>query len=109
MLADLSRFDEAVVDLEQAVALGDCLASAHYNLGLAYEALGRPERAEAAYRDAIACDPRLAPPHNNLAIVLFTRGDVEQAARELERFRELGGRPHPDFVRAIRERLAAQR
>ena len=57
--------------------------------------------AEAAYRRAIDAAPQLAAPYNNLAILLFQRGDVAGARAMLKRFVELGGRPHPGFVAAL--------
>ncbi len=42
----------------------------HYNLGVALEAMGRPEEAVASYLTALRIDPRHAPTRNNLTGLL---------------------------------------
>ena len=101
LLAAQRRHGEAVALFRTALAIDPSLAVVHYNLGYSHEALGDPAGAEAAYRAAIRLDPLLAEPHNNLALVLYHLGRFDEARREVERFRELGGAPHPDFVEAL--------
>jgi Flp pilus assembly protein TadD len=43
------------------------MAPYHINIGVAHQQRGRPDKAEAAYRDAIRIDPAFAPAYVNLA------------------------------------------
>ncbi len=95
------RHADALALFEDAVRAGAASATLRYNMGLSLEALKRPDDAAAAYREAIRLDAKLAPPHNNLAILLYFKHDLAGARAELQRFRELGGTPHPDFVKAL--------
>lgn len=99
--ARAGRHAEALALFDEAARAGAASATLHYNRGLSLEALARADDAAAAYREAIRRDAKLAPPHNNLAILLYFKHDLAGARAELQRFRELGGTPHPDFVKAL--------
>jgi len=66
--------------LERAPELPDALNG----LGLAYEALGQPDRAEQSFQRAIAVDPRNGWAHNNLGVLYLSSGRLDAAASELE-------------------------
>lgn len=100
-LLEANRIDEALPVLERAVGAAPAVARNVFHLGLALDWTDRDTDAESRYREAIRLDPQMAEPHNNLAILLFERGDVAGARRHLQRFRALGGEPHPGFVRAL--------
>jgi 4-amino-4-deoxy-L-arabinose transferase-like glycosyltransferase len=53
------------------------------NLGEAYRRMGDRERAIACLRRAIAAEPRLAYPHQNLGMLLIAGGHRDEALREL--------------------------
>ncbi len=48
--------------------------------GLTFVEEGKLDLAEAAFREAIAADPRFAPAHNNLGLVLLGKGEFYDAA-----------------------------
>ncbi len=75
--------------LERAPDLPDALNG----LGLAHEALGRPELAEQSFRRAIELDPRNGRAHNNLGVLFLSSGKLEAAATELEASLEGDGDP----------------
>lgn len=81
-------------ELLQAVAIhgrpGD-IATAYANLGYLYAYyLGKPDRADWAYRQGIAAEPDLALLHIEYAsLLLFTKGDAEGAIREVQAARAL--------------------
>jgi tetratricopeptide (TPR) repeat protein len=52
-------------------------AAAHFNLGLAYTHRGQVDRAERAYRDALAIDPDLIEAWVNLGGVLMLKWDFQ--------------------------------
>src|SRR5262249_59504708 len=56
-LGELQRWDEAIVVLQEAVALAPAVPAAHYNLGNALEKAGRIEAARRAYELALQVDP----------------------------------------------------
>jgi tetratricopeptide (TPR) repeat protein len=59
-------------------------ASAHLNLGVAYEAQDRREEALSEYREAVRLNPGLAQGHNNLANLLEAAGKHEEAIVEYQ-------------------------
>jgi tetratricopeptide (TPR) repeat protein len=105
LYADRGELDRAIGHYRQALASDPRRVPAHYNLALALEARGDLRDAELHYRAAIREDPEFAGAHNNLAIVLYSQGRHAEAWTELQRFRELGGAPHPEFVRALEEKV----
>jgi tetratricopeptide (TPR) repeat protein len=71
------------------------------DLGVAYEAAARTDRAEAMYRRAIAADPRSSDAHLRLGRLLLARQDRAGARREAD----AAGRIQPG--RAAVRQLAA--
>jgi tetratricopeptide (TPR) repeat protein len=66
----------------------------HMNLGLALAAAGRSEEAEAAYRRALAANPRDVTRQRtyiNLGLVLIERGVLDEAERLFADANEIGG------------------
>ena len=77
--------------LTAAVAFEPARTMAHRNLGDAWRMLDRPDAAAAAYRQAIALDPRSVEPYNGLATMLHLLNRdaealvwAEQALRDAE-------------------------
>jgi Flp pilus assembly protein TadD len=69
---------------------------AHYNLGNAYETMGRHEDAIAAFRETIKLRPEFARAHNNLGNSLDAMGRVAEAVPSYERAVQL----KPDLAEA---------
>jgi tetratricopeptide (TPR) repeat protein len=59
------------------------------DLGRGYEAVGRLDRAEHAYREALAMEPSLSPLHYALGRVLKRLGRDDDAAKALREYRRL--------------------
>lgn len=57
---------------------------AHYGLGLAYQQLGKPERAIAEYRKSIEIEPRDPMVHFDLGYLLDGQGNSQEAVRHFE-------------------------
>lgn len=67
---------------------------------------GTHDQAIDAYQNAIRLNPHYAPAHNNLAVLLYLKGDYTGAWQEVERCRRYGGSPSEEFVNALRQKLA---
>jgi Flp pilus assembly protein TadD len=74
----------ALAFASQAVERAPRLADAENTRGLAFDALGLSEQAEASYRRAIELAPEGSLAHNNLGVLLLDRGDFAGAAAEFE-------------------------
>jgi tetratricopeptide (TPR) repeat protein len=57
---------------------------AHYQLGLAFDQMGNPQRAEPEWRDAVRMGPGLVEAHRALAGVAIHRGDASGLAQEAD-------------------------
>ena len=64
-------------------------ATAHYNLGVALQDLGRREQAIQAYQTAVRVDPEFADAHYNLAQLYEKNGNKAAAIRHLARYKAL--------------------
>jgi predicted Zn-dependent protease len=117
---DAGRFDEAERDLQRALDWLPADPVAHYQLGrlrLAQadaaadddERLARRGEAETALREAIRLDADYPPPHRQLGLVLYARGDLAAACRSFGHYLELA--PAADDAARIedyRRELVAQ-
>ena len=90
------------MSLEESVRLRPGEASAHLELGRAYEALGKVAEAEQAYRKAVSLGPQLAAPRYALGSLLTRRGNREEGARELALHRTLSRPGRPAVARGAR-------
>ncbi len=79
------RMKEAVSDYEAALAAGMQKSSLLVRLGNGYRSLGHAEKAEAAYREAIALDDHNGRAYNNLAYLLAERAESLDEAVSLAR------------------------
>jgi rhomboid protease GluP len=61
-------WDEAVVQLEEALVQDPELSDAHFYLGLAHNHLDEPQLAAEAYESALALEPEFSSAHWNLAL-----------------------------------------
>ncbi len=85
----LGRPREAISLLEEYNAARGRQAWGLTHLGKAHEAAGDPVKAEAAYREAIATDPRFAAACYALGQLLAARGDEAESARQLKTYEQL--------------------
>ncbi len=79
----LGRRDEAVEEYRTYFCLapaGTKDADAHFNLGVMLEEGGNVDEAVEEYARALADDPRHLKALNNLGLVHFSRGEMEEAA-----------------------------
>lgn len=78
-LGAAGRLDEALAQIEKALAIDPTYAQAWGNKGVALERRGRLSEAEAALRKALELDPRFADGWTNLANLLTRQGKEAEA------------------------------
>ncbi len=83
-------------DFERATRLAPALAPAWNNLGVAEANLGHADRAERAYREAIARNAGFGSPYNNLGKLYLDAGDLPRAIQVFTRATQLD-RVNPQF------------
>jgi Flp pilus assembly protein TadD len=95
---DKNDFSAALDPLQKYIAQRPDEPYAHFQLGYAYSGLKRWEEAKAEFARAIALDPKMAPAHLNLGLVLIDRDPVA-AAQSFQRAAELQpGESRPRFL-----------
>jgi tetratricopeptide (TPR) repeat protein len=92
LLLEQGRVDEALVYLEQAVALAPSNASCHMKLGMAYRQAGRLEDARHELEQATQLEPENATAHYQLGRLYKEMHLLDRARAEFERTAELQGR-----------------
>jgi len=82
-------WDEAVTELEQALAKDPKLAEAYFYLGLAHNNLNQSQAAIQAYESAVELEPDLSPAHWNLALTYMEVGRTADARSHFETYLKL--------------------
>jgi tetratricopeptide (TPR) repeat protein len=93
---DLKRYEEALAEYDQAIALDPNFVNAYNNRGLVYRDLKRYEEALAEYNQAIALDPNFVNAYNNRGNVYRDQKRYEEALAEYNQAIALD----PNFVYA---------
>lgn len=86
---DAGWYNEAIAELEKALQLSPGFVDLRVRLGQLWRAAGQPERAEQAYRDAIASHPSYADAYLRLAASLLARERRAEALDVLGRLLEV--------------------
>ncbi len=79
------RPEEAVGELQRALAFEPGNRDAYRELAQAYGALGRPADAEATYRKAIALDPKFWVSYNTLGVFYWEQGRFQDALAQFQK------------------------
>ena len=90
------RFDEAIAQYHDALAIKQDFADARNNLGNVYLQQRRLDDAIAQYQKALAIQPDDAKTRNNLGSVLFQQGRLDDAITQYQKALAI----HPDFADA---------
>ncbi|MBN1531740.1 MAG: tetratricopeptide repeat protein [Spirochaetes bacterium] len=91
-LSVLKMPKKALEDLERAAGLDPNRASTYTTLGDVCFDLNRYERALGYYRQSIRCDPGNYVPYHNIAALMQQMGRKDEAARWMEKAREVKSR-----------------
>jgi tetratricopeptide (TPR) repeat protein len=103
-LSELGRYDEAMRQFDEGLALKPDDPSAQYHCANTLVALGRAPEAIAHYREAIRLRPEFSDAHYNLAAALAELGRTEEAISEYEetlRLAPANGRAHNNLGRLL--------
>jgi tetratricopeptide (TPR) repeat protein len=73
------QLDEAIAQLQMALAINPDSAGPHYGLGNAFFQRGQLDEAIAHYQKALTIDPDNADNHNNLGNAFFQQGQLDKA------------------------------
>jgi tetratricopeptide (TPR) repeat protein len=87
----LQDYHGSILVLEELIEGGAAFADAHHLLGLAYEMVGKPERALAAFDRSLELNPRYVDAHLHRGIVLAELGKELEATEAFALAREAGG------------------
>jgi len=98
--ADLQRYDEALRDYDQAIALNPNDATAYYNRGLTYHNLQRYDEALRDYDQAIALNPNDAQAYNNRGNTYHNLQHYDEALRDYDQAITL----NPNYAQAYNNR-----
>lgn len=71
---------DALLPMQEAVALSPGDVEALYNLGVIQQGLGKLDEAETSYRQALRIDQNYADAHSNLGVILQSQGHLDEAA-----------------------------
>lgn len=101
-LAKEKRYDEAMLEFQEADRLAPGSYQLHNDIGNVLEAQGRHAEAAAEYRTALALKPGAGYLHENLAKVLIETSEYGEARSEIAMAEQLdpaAGRPHAQMAR----------
>jgi glycosyltransferase involved in cell wall biosynthesis len=85
LLLETGDLTGAIIAYTTVLELDPTLATAHFNLGIAYKDKGRLQEAINCYRQAITLNPNFAEAYQNLGVALLKAGNVFES---LDTFRE---------------------
>lgn len=91
-LMELKRYPEAVAEFRRELAFPQKNDDTHYNIGLCYDLMHRPEEAAKAYAEAVKVNPRDSEALNGQAKALVDTGKDAEALPLLDRALELNPR-----------------
>ncbi|MCB7129443.1 MAG: tetratricopeptide repeat protein, partial [Candidatus Brocadiales bacterium] len=83
------RLDEAIFNLQEALAINQGLVEAHMLLGRIYQEKGMMQEAISEYQQIISLNPEYADAHKEFAEALKTVGLYSMAERETEIYKNL--------------------
>jgi tetratricopeptide (TPR) repeat protein len=81
---ETGKFDEAVVDLSEAIRLDPQDARALVNRGIAWAGKKDFDKAITDFNEAIRLDPKLAPAYGNRSLAWQDTGEYEKALSDIE-------------------------
>jgi len=99
--AQRRQLDEAVHDFDRAISLNPDYFLAYFNRAVAHGQMGRYDLAVRDCDRAIAISPDFAPAWNQRAVARYHLKEYGKALEDARMCEKLGGRPAPDFLKAL--------
>ncbi|HAH05897.1 MAG TPA: hypothetical protein DCM05_05095 [Elusimicrobia bacterium] len=100
------RFQEAVLEFQQAIRIDPSVAEAHCNLGVALAKLERNDEAIAELESAVRLDPQHAASWYNLGMRLEAKGRLAEAVSAYEKFIAYSGERRREYAEDAKARMA---
>lgn len=91
--ATAGRIDDAIAAFQKALALEPGNAALLDAAGAAYSLKGELETARKYFVESLAANPDSVSTRQNLGIVLFSLGKIDEASQQFTRIREVPGKP----------------
>jgi Flp pilus assembly protein TadD len=92
-----SRLQQLQSEKRRGVTSMETPAELSLALGSAYFRSGKPDDAEREYREAIKVNSKLGEAHNNLAVICFLTGRLDEAEKEMKAAEKSGFAVNPRF------------
>ncbi len=102
--AHLGKSDMAIQDYTKAIELKPRFPEAYLNRGRVFADAGRLDEALSDYGRAIELrpdSPDFADPYYYRAVVYYEKKEYSKALADIEKFRKLGGKPSPQFLKDL--------
>ncbi|MBI3602684.1 MAG: tetratricopeptide repeat protein [Candidatus Omnitrophica bacterium] len=96
----VGNLTEAMSNYKQALILQPAQTDALNFLGVIYEEMGLPQKAEEQYLAAISVDTKFLPAYSNLGILYWNQGDIDKSIFYFQKRVELGSAHDPWTVKA---------
>lgn len=97
------HFNKAIGYYNRALELKPNYAAAYKNRADLYLYLGRLDTAMDDYKRAIVFDPRYIEAYHSRAIIYFKLKKYKEAWQDIEKMKELGGKPNEKFLQDLKE------
>lgn len=92
-----NRYDEAIVEWEEAARKDPDIAELHHNLGNAHSQQNQPEKAIESLKKAVALDPALVEAYNKLGCIFYRQGNRDLALKSWKQALKI----KPDFKESV--------
>ena len=101
--ADAGRLDGALSDYDKAIELNPRFSEAYNNRGRIYGEANRVTEAVRDFSKAVELRPSNAEPYFNRAVMYARLNEFDKALADVKEFQRLGGKPDPEFIRALNQ------
>ena len=95
------RQDQALSDLNRAIALNPHFYFSYINRGAVYHSKGDYDHSILDYTKAIELNPNDPSAYNNRAISYYGKKEYDKAWDDVHKTEALGGAVNPNFIKAL--------
>lgn len=98
------NYEGAVQHFSDAIKADPNNVQAYNNRGVAYSKMGKNDLAISDYSKAIKLNPNFAEAYNNRSMAYFRQKDQTRACADFRHYRDMGGKPSPEFSKELESR-----